>query len=140
MQEKQEQYNKKNIIKLENKPTGFIPEVEINPEEKKGFYSKKQKINEIFLAVLTIALGICYIIAEKTTWLEIYILDYGTIDLEMIDWGVLDLTLSLSHIILIGGMFLLGIFYLLSISQNKQEKKLQIYIENPEKNTKNPNR
>jgi len=31
------------------------------------------------------------------------------------------------------GMFLLGVFYLLSTAVNKKPEKLQIYIENPDK-------
>ncbi len=140
MENKQKEVvQKKNIIQLEQLEKEEIPEVDINPNLEKENSLDKKKLNEIILATLTIILGICYIIAEKTTWLEIFLLDYGTIDLEMIGWGIFDLTLTLSQVILIGGMFLLGLFYLLSIAVNKKPEKLQIYIENPDKTKKSKN-
>jgi len=40
----------------------------------------------------------------------------------MVGWGIFDLTLTLSQVILTGGMFLLGVFYLLSTAVNKNQK------------------
>lgn len=134
-----ESFEKKQIIKLERIEKEELPEVEINPEQEKENNYNKKKIDEMILGTLTIILGVCYILAEKTNWLEVYLLDYGTIDLEMIGWGIFDLTLTLSQVLTIGGMFLLGMFYLLSIAVNKKPEKLQIYIENPEKTKKRVN-
>jgi hypothetical protein len=128
----QNNFENEKVIKLRQVENN--PEVQINPQENTKENSKKEKLNEIFLAFSTIILGICYIIAEKTDWLNIYLLDYGIIDLEMIGWGVFNLTLTLSQVILIGGMFILGFIYILTLPTKKKEKEsLQIYIENPDK-------
>ncbi len=117
----------------QNKEKINSEEESLEKEEIAKIVKEKKKpinFNEIFLALCTIALGIAHFLALKTTLFEGYIMDMGEIDLEVINWGVFNLTLMTRDLVLIGGTFLLGLLFLFILPKKPQEKEeIQIYIE-----------
>lgn len=97
---------------------------------------KKIDLNDLFLGLLTLALAVCYFLAYWTYLLDAYIIDLGEIDLELIGWETYNLSRTYSEVILTGGMFFLGLLYLISAgTKKKKQEEIRVYIEDPDKNT-----
>jgi len=105
-------------------------------ENKTEINKKKKRIDldSLSLAICTILLGIAYFIGAKTNWFDNYLFDFGEIDLEIMGWGIFNLSLTIKDLILVGGMLLLGVLYIVdSDKKKKKQEDIQIYIEDSNK-------
>jgi hypothetical protein len=102
--------------------------------------SKQEKkpidLNDLFVSISLILLGIVYIIGAKTNLMNYYLIDFGEIDLETVGWGIFNLSFTFKDIILFGATLILGLIFMINSSKKEKEKEIiNVYIEDPEKET-----